>query len=226
MRQPPATQKRSPRHRQLTVSAGWQRFVDETPAPPELLSQGQRRQLSDAARLAYNEGPAQPPFPAAGRRDPGQPQGHHRGALAVLPQPQRRLRLMRLILSGPPPEPRIVLPGPVLAPEADADLWCQILRHLTRPGNIHGSVRRRSRRRTRTLASGAGGDAQQALLLQRPMRAVGVVMVGVYSPRTRRRCRSPVVSIRSRHSRRALASQRSASRRRTMSRCHRKMVPG
>ncbi len=35
--------------------AGWRRFVDETPAPPELLPGQQWRQLSDAGRLAYDE---------------------------------------------------------------------------------------------------------------------------------------------------------------------------
>jgi AAA domain len=35
--------------------AGWRRFVDETPAPPELLPGRQWRRLSDAGRLAYDE---------------------------------------------------------------------------------------------------------------------------------------------------------------------------
>src|SRR6185437_7170858 len=35
------------RHRQLTVLAGWQRFVDEEPAPPELLPDREWRQLGD-----------------------------------------------------------------------------------------------------------------------------------------------------------------------------------
>ena len=43
------------RHRQLTVLAGWRRFVDEEPAPPELLPDQQWRRLSDAGRLAYDE---------------------------------------------------------------------------------------------------------------------------------------------------------------------------
>ena len=43
------------RHRQLTVLAGWRRFVDEEPAPPELLPDTQWRRLGDAGRLAYDE---------------------------------------------------------------------------------------------------------------------------------------------------------------------------
>ncbi|HEX3960782.1 MAG TPA: hypothetical protein VHZ03_29875 [Trebonia sp.] len=43
------------RHRQLTVLAGWRRFVDEEPVPPELLPDRQWRRLSDAGRLAYDE---------------------------------------------------------------------------------------------------------------------------------------------------------------------------
>jgi len=43
------------RHRQLTVLAGWRRFVDEEPAPPELLPDRQWRRLGDASRLAYDE---------------------------------------------------------------------------------------------------------------------------------------------------------------------------
>ena len=43
------------RHRQLTVLAGWRRFVDDEPAPPELLPDTQWRRLSDAGRLAYDE---------------------------------------------------------------------------------------------------------------------------------------------------------------------------
>jgi hypothetical protein len=43
------------RHRQLTVLAGWRRFTDEEPAPPELLPGRQWRQLGDAGRLAYDE---------------------------------------------------------------------------------------------------------------------------------------------------------------------------
>jgi hypothetical protein len=43
------------RHRQLTVLAGWRQFVDETPAPPQLLSDQQWRRLSDTGRLAYDE---------------------------------------------------------------------------------------------------------------------------------------------------------------------------
>jgi AAA domain len=43
------------RHRQLTVMAGWRRFVDEEPVPPELLPEQQWRELSAAGRLAYDE---------------------------------------------------------------------------------------------------------------------------------------------------------------------------
>jgi hypothetical protein len=43
------------RHRQLTVLAGWRRFVDEEPAPPELLPEQEWRRLGDAGRLAYDE---------------------------------------------------------------------------------------------------------------------------------------------------------------------------
>ena len=43
------------RHRQLTVLAGWRRFVGEEPAPPELLPDTQWRRLGDAGRLAYDE---------------------------------------------------------------------------------------------------------------------------------------------------------------------------
>jgi AAA domain len=43
------------RHRQLTVLAGWRRFVEEEPAPPELLPDQEWRRLSDAGRLAYDE---------------------------------------------------------------------------------------------------------------------------------------------------------------------------
>ena len=43
------------RHRQLTVLAGWRRFVDEEPAPPELLPDQAWRRLGDAGRLAYDE---------------------------------------------------------------------------------------------------------------------------------------------------------------------------
>jgi hypothetical protein len=43
------------RHRQLTVLAGWRRFVDEEPAPPELLPDREWRRLGDNGRLAYDE---------------------------------------------------------------------------------------------------------------------------------------------------------------------------
>lgn len=43
------------RHRQLTVLAGWRRFVDEEPSPPELLPDQEWRRLSDAGLLAYDE---------------------------------------------------------------------------------------------------------------------------------------------------------------------------
>ncbi len=43
------------RHRQLTVLAGWRRFVDEEPAPPELLPDQEWRRLGDAGLLAYDE---------------------------------------------------------------------------------------------------------------------------------------------------------------------------
>ena len=43
------------RHRQLTVLAGWRRFVDDEPVPPDLLPDRQWRQLGDARRLAYDE---------------------------------------------------------------------------------------------------------------------------------------------------------------------------
>ena len=43
------------RHRQLTVLAGWRRFVDEEPAPPELLPDPQWRRLDGAGRLSYDE---------------------------------------------------------------------------------------------------------------------------------------------------------------------------
>ena len=43
------------RHRQLTVLAGWRRFVDEEPAPPELLPDREWRRLGDTGRLAYDE---------------------------------------------------------------------------------------------------------------------------------------------------------------------------
>ena len=43
------------RRRQLTVLAGWRRFTDEEPAPPELLPGAQWRRLSGAGRLAYDE---------------------------------------------------------------------------------------------------------------------------------------------------------------------------
>ena len=43
------------RHRQLTVMAGWRRFVDEEPVPPDLLPDEQWRRLGDAERLAYDE---------------------------------------------------------------------------------------------------------------------------------------------------------------------------
>jgi hypothetical protein len=43
------------RHRQLTVLAGWRRFVDEESAPPELLPDREWRRLGDAGRLAYDE---------------------------------------------------------------------------------------------------------------------------------------------------------------------------
>jgi len=52
---PPGTTDDESRHRQLTVLAGWRRFVDEEPAPPELLPDRQWRRLSDAGRLAYDE---------------------------------------------------------------------------------------------------------------------------------------------------------------------------
>ncbi len=52
---PPGTTDDESRHRQLTVLAGWRRFVDEEPAPPELLPDRQWRLLSDAGRLAYDE---------------------------------------------------------------------------------------------------------------------------------------------------------------------------
>ncbi len=42
-------------HRQLTVLAGWRRFVDDEPVPPELLPDRRWRRLSDAGRLAYDE---------------------------------------------------------------------------------------------------------------------------------------------------------------------------
>jgi hypothetical protein len=47
------------------------------------------------------------------------------------------------------------------------------------------------------------------VLPQRPVRPVGVVVVGVLAE-ARCRCRSPVISIRSRHSQRALAIHLSA----------------
>ncbi len=43
------------RHRQLTVLAGWRRFVEEEPVPPELLPDREWRWLSDTGRLAYDE---------------------------------------------------------------------------------------------------------------------------------------------------------------------------
>ena len=43
------------RHRQLTVLAGWRRFADEEPVPPELLPDRQWHRLGGAGRLAYDE---------------------------------------------------------------------------------------------------------------------------------------------------------------------------
>ncbi|WP_300609938.1 hypothetical protein [Trebonia sp.] len=69
-------------HRQLTVLAGWRRFVEEEPAQPELLPDREWRRLSDAGHLAYDEARVQLPLPAAGRRDPGHPHGDHRAQLS------------------------------------------------------------------------------------------------------------------------------------------------
>jgi hypothetical protein len=64
------------RHRQLTVLAGWRRFVDKEPAPPELLPDQQWRQLGDAGRLAYDEARLNHHSPAAGGRSWCQPAGY------------------------------------------------------------------------------------------------------------------------------------------------------
>ena len=50
-----ATADDEDRHRQLTVLAGWRRFVDEEPSPPDLLPEKEWRLLGDEARLAYDE---------------------------------------------------------------------------------------------------------------------------------------------------------------------------
>jgi MmyB-like transcription regulator ligand binding domain len=74
-------------------------------------------------------------------------------------------------------------------------------------------IRPPSRSHLRTRAAGliAGGCSRPSGGLWRSVRCGRCELkCSTYSPRTRRRCRSPVISIRSRHSRRALAIQRSA----------------
>ncbi|WNV83032.1 AAA family ATPase [Umezawaea sp. Da 62-37] len=42
-------------HRQLTVLAGWRQFVEQTPAPPGLLPEGEWTRLGELERLTYDE---------------------------------------------------------------------------------------------------------------------------------------------------------------------------
>jgi hypothetical protein len=42
-------------HRQLTTLAGWRQFVDQAPAPPELLPDHDWARLDELERLTYDE---------------------------------------------------------------------------------------------------------------------------------------------------------------------------